>query len=95
MESEPPTVSGKPVHLAEIFTDADFDRIDAALKTTRSLYDDLSATCAPAGVYGAWLDAIGLLDLATRARTELPDASYLGDQLNDMFEQFQGRGRGR
>ncbi|OKH76105.1 hypothetical protein EB73_03435 [Mycobacterium sp. SWH-M3] len=61
---------GKPTRLNEVLTEEDFDRVKAA-PTPAVFFDEVAALMYPARVYGDWLLALGLPDLAEKARTQL------------------------
>lgn len=86
-------VDGKPVTLGAIFCDQELARVVEAAKQTRLMFDEPNAQLAPAHVYSEWLTALGLSDLADRARTELADRTIAGEQLAKLNEGTLGRGR--
>ncbi|SKN07643.1 Uncharacterised protein [Mycobacteroides abscessus subsp. massiliense] len=87
------SVDGKPTVPGRIFAESDLKRIEAAFKTTPFLTDEISALRTPAPVYGAWLDKLGLPDLAERARTELAETTRAGDEFIQLCEEMNRSGR--
>lgn len=87
------SADGKPVVLAAIFDADDLARVKAAHRVSLRLLDGLSALLAPAGVYGAWLEELGLPDLAERARTGLAPATRAGDAVLQANELHMVPGR--
>lgn len=87
------SADGKPTVPGLIFAESDLKRIEAAYKTTPFLTDELLALRTPARVYGAWLDQLGLPDLAERARLELAETTRAGDEFLRLCEQMNRSGR--
>lgn len=73
----------KPVGLYEILTPADVARLSAAPQS--AILDEIAALAYPAATYGQWLDAIGLPDLAARARTQLAESTCAGTHMVDLL----------
>lgn len=73
----------KPVGLYEILTRDDVTRLSAAPQT--AALDEISALAYPAATYGQWLDAIGLPDLADRARNQLAESTCAGTHMVDLL----------
>ncbi|MGC4960657.1 hypothetical protein [Gordonia sp. DT101] len=58
---------------AEIFTSEDHARITAAARVRRHVaFDEVAALRTPGPAWSSYLDALGLPDLADRARARLP-----------------------
>lgn len=75
--------ASKPVGLYEILTPDDVARLSAASHT--AVIDEIGALAYPAATYGQWLDAIGLPDLAERARSQLAESTCAGTHMIDLL----------
>ncbi len=91
MTSACPT--GKPVTLREIFGHNEFQRIRNARISGGPFLDEMTFAWSPACTYGAWLDALGLPDLAERARSELAARTRAGERQLSLIERWSSVGR--
>jgi hypothetical protein len=77
------TTNGKPVGLYEILTPEDVERLSSAPRS--AVLDEIGALACPAATYGQWLDALGLPDLADRARNQLAESTCAGTHMTDLL----------
>ncbi|WAC57778.1 hypothetical protein [Gordonia sp. SL306] len=71
---------------AEIFTSEDHARITAAARVRSHVaFDEVAALRTPGPAWSSYLNALGLPDLADRARTRLPaDIADFGARSRDV-----------
>lgn len=91
------TSQDKPTRLGDLFSQSDRDRITEALINSPNVFLQGPSEGPPhltAGqLYGIWLDALGLPDLADRARTELADAPKSGLGLLKVSQALNARSK--
>lgn len=72
---------GKPTRLE--LDETDLARLRAAKRGP--MLDEIGLLAYPAGTWAAWFDALGLHDLAERARTELAQCTNDGARMVEMM----------